>query len=100
MGVIFGRITFPTQEAGYGKHANLTMLFVDDKWQRKGIGRLLFHEICIYARRLGAEKLFISAIPSIETISFYHSLGCTDADEVIPEYVDTEEDRYLEYLLR
>lgn len=84
----------------YAKYANLTMLFVDDKWQRKGIGRLLFHEICIYAKKLGAEKLFISAISSFETIVFYHSLGCTDAVEVIPEYIDTEKDRYLEYLLQ
>ena len=28
------------------KYANLTMLFVDDKWKRKGVGRRLFDKIC------------------------------------------------------
>ena len=44
-----------------------------------------------------AEKLFISAIPSKETVAFYFSQGCVDAPVVIEEFVDTKEDRYLEY---
>lgn len=47
-----------------------------------------------------ADKLFISAIPAVETIAFYFSMGCEDTMEMIPEYVDTEQDRYLEYLLK
>ena len=81
------------------KYANLTMLFVDDKWKRKGIGRKLFHEICMNAAKMGADKLFISAIPSFETIAFYFDMGCEDAKEMILEYIDTEYDRYLEYSL-
>ena len=48
---------------------------------------------------MNADKLFISAIPSFETVSFYLSMGCKDANEIIFEYVDTDEDRYLEYSL-
>ena len=81
------------------RYANLTMLFVDDRWQRNGIGRSLFHEACACALSMGAEKLFISAIPSAETIAFYQSMGCVDADEIIEAFVDSEDDRYLTFSL-
>ena len=80
-------------------YVNMTMLFVDDKWKRRGVGRKLFERICMCAAKMKAEKLFISAIPSSETIAFYFKMGCEDAKEIIPEYIDTEEDRYLEYTL-
>ena len=81
------------------KYANLTMLFVDDKWKRKGIGRKLFEENCRNVAKMKADKIFISAIPSFETIAFYFHMGCEDAKEIISEYIDTEYDRYLEYSL-
>ena len=67
--------------------------------ETEGVGRKLFEHICVCAKGMGAEKLFISAIPSFDTIAFYFTMGCVDAREVIPEYVDTEEDRYLEFAL-
>ena len=81
------------------KYANMTMLFVDDRYKRKGIGKKLFFEICSCARLLKADKIFISAIPSVETVNFYFNIGCKDALEIIPEYVDTKQDRYMEFLL-
>lgn len=78
------------------KYANLTMLFVDDDWKRMGVGKMLFQEVCNHAIALGAEKLFISAIPSVETIAFYFKMGCYDAKEIIEAFIDTEDDRYLE----
>ena len=48
---------------------------------------------------MGADKLFISAVPSYEPVAFYFKMGCLDAEEVIDEFVDTEFDRYLEYSL-
>ena len=50
-------------------------------------------------RQLKADKIFISAIPSVETVNFYFNIGCKDALEIIPEYVDTQQDRYMEFLL-
>ncbi|MBS5734068.1 MAG: GNAT family N-acetyltransferase [Clostridiales bacterium] len=82
------------------KYANLTMLFVDDVWKRNGIGRMLFQEACNHAIALGAEKLFISAIPSVETISFYFKMGCIDAVEIVEKFIDSENDRYLEFNLK
>ncbi len=78
------------------KYANLTMLSVDDRRKRCGIGRLLFREARRCALTMGAEKLFISAIPSAETIAFYQNMGCTDANEIIESFVDSEDDRPLE----
>lgn len=65
------------------RYSNLTMLFVDDRFQRSGIGK----------------RLFISAIPSESTVGFYFAVGCRDAEYLIPEFVDTEEDRFLELCL-
>jgi GNAT superfamily N-acetyltransferase len=84
------------QTAEYG---NLTMLFVDDRMKRGGIGGLLFGEARRYVAKLGADKLFISAIPSEETIAFYFKMGCTDASEIVEAFVDSEDDRYLELVL-
>ena len=78
------------------KYANLTMLFIDDAWKRNGIGKMLFQEACHHAKALGAEKMFISAIPSVETIAFYFKMGCCDTKEIIEAFVDSEDDRYLE----
>lgn len=82
------------------KYANLSMLFVDDDWKRNGIGRSLFTEMCRCAKEMGADKLFISAIPSYETVAFYFNMGCSDAKNIIEDFVDTEEDRYMEYDLK
>lgn len=82
------------------KYVNLTMLFVDDDWRRKGIGKRLFQQMCLCAENMEADKIFISAIPSYDTISFYFNMGCSDAQYIIDSFVDTEDDRYLEYDLR
>lgn len=81
------------------RYANLTMLFVDEDWHRCKIGKHLFAAVCDHARGLGASKLFISAIPALETVAFYQAMGCTDAMEIITDFVDTENDRYMEYPL-
>ncbi len=82
------------------KYVNLTMLFVDDNWQRKGIGGSLFRQTCLCAQKTKADKIFISAIPSYDTISFYFRMGCSDAAYIIDDFVDTEHDRYLEFTLK
>ena len=79
------------------KWINLTMLFVDEDYKRRGIGTLLFDKIITSAKEKGVEKIFVSAIPSKETIAFYFSQGCVDAKTAIEEFVDTQQDRYIEY---
>ena len=79
------------------EYLNLSMLFVDARCKRQGVGRYLFDECVKEASALGAKKLFISSIPAEETVAFYLAMGCRDAEEVIPDWVDMPYDRYLEY---
>lgn len=88
-----------TVSGNSAKYANLTMLFVDDNWKRNGIGKLLMQEARNHATKLGAEKIFISAIPSAETIAFYLKMVCVDANEIVGAFVDSEDDRYLELMV-
>ena len=81
------------------KYVNLTMLFVDDEWRRNGIGKKLFKQMCLCAEHMKADRIFISAIPSYDTISFYFNMGCLDAEYIVQSFVDTENHRYLEYNL-
>ena len=94
----FASVDGPLTE-GFPRYANLTLLFVDDARQRRGIGSLLFGAACACAKRKGADRLFVSAVPSRETIAFYTRMGCRDAETVPPDFVDTEEDLYLEFPL-
>lgn len=81
------------------QYMNLSMLFVDSRYKRKGIGTFLFDECVKEAASLGAEKLFISSIPAEETVAFYFARGCADAEEVIEPWVDMPYDRYLEFTI-
>ncbi len=82
------------------KYVNLTMLFVDEEWRRNGIGKKLFNQMCLCAEKMKADKIFISAVPSYDTVSFYLNMGCSNARYIIDSFVDTEHDRYLEYDLK
>jgi len=64
------------KEQGY---AVLLRLFVSRECRRMGFGRQLFELCADAARAEGAQKLFISAEPPVETQDFYRSLGCTAA---------------------
>lgn len=98
---LVGFISLDGDHLGSSKqYMNLSMLFIDDRYQRRGIGKLLFDKCAKRALNVGAEKLFISAIPSEDTVAFYLAMGCKDAEEIIPDFVDTPYDRYLEFLLR
>lgn len=82
-----------------GRTLNLAMLFVDDRYQRQGVGRRLFTAGMERARRMGADTVFLSAVPTEETVAFYFAMGCEDAEEVVPEFVDMSDDRYLKFSL-
>ena len=65
--------------AGY---VQLVCFQISEEYRRQGIGRKLFSMVCEEARRLGADKLYISAHSSKESQAAYRSLGCTPAEEV------------------
>jgi len=55
---------------------------------------------CEAGRRLGAEKLYISAHSSKESQAFYHAIGCIEAKEYNRELSEAEPcDCQLEFVL-
>ena len=66
-------------DAGY---VQLVCFQISEEYRRQGIGKKLFLMTCEEARRLGAEKLYISAHSSKESQAAYRALGCTPAEEV------------------
>ena len=63
-------------------YAQLVCFQISEEYRRQGIGRKLFSMACEEARRLGADKLYISAHSSKESQAAYRALGCTPAEEV------------------
>lgn len=63
------------------QYRQLVKLYVDANYRGSGLGKTLFAEACRIAREMGAEKLYISAHSSIETIAWYRCMGCTEAAE-------------------
>ena len=62
-------------------YAELVCFQVSEEYRRQGIGRKLFSMACEEARRLGADKLYISAHSSKESQAAYRALGCSYAEE-------------------
>ena len=80
------------------KYVLLDQLFISREYRVKGIGRQLFFLSVDEAERFGAEKFYICAGSSEETIAFYRSLGCNDAEEINSELYDGDRrDIQMEY---
>ena len=81
-------------------YLQLSSIHTSNSCRGRGIGKKLFNLVCKKAREAGAEKLYISAHSSEETISFYKALGCKEALEYNKNLVDKEPcDCQLEYVL-
>lgn len=64
-----------------GQYIQLSNLHVSFEFREMGIGRKMFG-ICVEeARRLSAQKLYISAHSAEETQAFYRAMGCVPAEE-------------------
>ena len=62
----------------YGENKNiiqLSSMFVSNKYRKKGIGRQLISLLKVKAKQFGAEKLYVSATPSKNTVDFYRGAG-------------------------
>ena len=99
-GVVFGAlcggrvIGFASVEnepfGAHGEYRQLSSLHVSRESRGCGIGRILFYMACDAARRLGAEKLYISSHSCEETQAFYRAVGCVEAKEYNPRLVEAE----------
>lgn len=82
------------------KYVELVCFRVSEPYRGMGIGKALFYQACEEARRLGADKLYISAHSSKESQAAYKALGCVHAKEINQKLAEKEPcDVQLEYVL-
>ena len=80
------------------RYVQLVCFQISEEYRRQGIGRKLFSMACEEARRLGADKLYISAHSSKESQAAYRALGCSFAEEINEELAAAEPfDVQMEY---
>ncbi|HUG64830.1 MAG TPA: GNAT family N-acetyltransferase [Gaiellaceae bacterium] len=81
-------------------HLQLLYLYVSRSLRGQGIGRKLFAEAADAARALGAKALYISAVPTENTVNFYLRLGASLVVAPDPDLLDAEpDDVHLTYPL-
>jgi GNAT superfamily N-acetyltransferase len=96
-GIVSLESTFMGLNMSYLK---LDKLYVSKKYRNNGIARALMDMAKEKAKVLGAQKLYISATPSENTVKFYMNIGCKLTEELIPELFELEpEDIHLEMVL-
>ncbi len=79
-------------------HLQLMFLHISNGYRQKGFGKQLFELAKIEASKRGAQKMYISATPSENTVDFYLHLGCKISSEPNPELFELEpEDIHMEY---
>ncbi|MBE5961793.1 MAG: GNAT family N-acetyltransferase [Lachnospiraceae bacterium] len=80
------------------KYVLLDQIFISKDYRNKGIGKELFHLCVNQAKEWGADKLYICAGSSEDTIAFYIKIGCIKANEVNQKlYEEDPNDIQLEY---
>jgi GNAT superfamily N-acetyltransferase len=72
--------------------AQLAALYVDRKYRRRGVATALVAEVERLARKEGAAKLYISAVPSESAVGFYLERGFAPTEHVNRELFDLEPD--------
>jgi N-acetylglutamate synthase-like GNAT family acetyltransferase len=78
----------------------LEQLFVSKDYRNKGIGKELFYLCSAQAKKWGADKLYLCAGSSEDTIAFYNKLGCVNTSEINQAlYEEDPNDIQLEYQL-
>ena len=72
------------------QYMDLSSIHVSQDMRGKGIGKELFCRAKEYAKKHGAQKLYISAHSSVESQAFYRALGCVEAEEYNADHVERE----------
>ncbi len=72
--------------------ANLAVLHVSRSHRRSGIAARLTGEVARLARADGADRLYVSATPSVSTVEFYRSQGFEVTDAPDPTLFSLEPD--------
>lgn len=71
-------------------YLDLSSLHVSSDIRGKGIGKKLFEMAKQWAKKQGADKLYISSHSAVETQAFYKAMGCKEARIYNQEHVLNE----------
>ena len=75
-----------------GDTLDLYFLHVSDGYRHRGIGRRMVELVEQRAREMGARRLFVSGLPSRNTIRFYLALGFGRSEDADPLLAGREPD--------
>lgn len=75
-----------------GETLDMYFMHVSNGYRHQGIGKLLTELVKERAREMGAKRLFVSGLPSLNTIGFYMAMGFDRAREVDPRLYEREPD--------
>lgn len=70
--------------------AQLAFLHVSKPYRRQGIGGKIVEAIITEAKKAGAKRLYVSAVPSGSAVNFYLSQGFKPTDNPIPALFELE----------
>lgn len=89
--VLIGYVTMNAELWGINsKYCLLDQLFISKDYRGQGIGRELVRCCREQAKQWGADKLYICAGSSEDTIAFYRQIGCVDAMEINQELFEED----------
>lgn len=72
------------------KYLDLSSIHVSEDMRHSGIGKTLFLAAKEWAKKHGAEKLYISAHSAVESQAFYRKMGCVEAEVYNQAHVEAE----------
>lgn len=78
----------------------LDQLFITLEHRNKGLGKNLFMLLVNEAKNWNADRIYICAGSAEETINFYYSIGCKEAEEINRKFYENDpRDFQLEFIL-
>lgn len=80
----------PELFGGKNNYLDLSSIHVSEDMRNRGIGKTLFFEAKEWAKKHGADKLYISAHSAVESQAFYKKMGCIEAAEYNKAHVEKE----------
>ena len=80
----------PELFGGENRYMDLAAIHVSEDMRAQGIGTSLLQAAKQWAKKNGAEKLYISAHSAVESQAFYRKMGCVEAKLYHQKHVDEE----------
>ena len=75
---------------GFHKYLDLSNIYVSEDMRNQGIGKILFDKAKKWAKKQGANKLYISSHSAVESQAFYKKMGCVEAEKYDQKHTEKE----------